>query len=70
MYHPYIRQKMVEARAHELERIAEQDRVAGAHAADAPVRRRFTWAKLGMIRRRVGITRATRVDSRRAPKTR
>jgi hypothetical protein len=70
MYHPYIRQKLFEARAHELERIAEEDRAAGVQDADAPGRRRFPWSKLGLTRRRVGMTRAARVDSGRAPKPR
>jgi hypothetical protein len=30
MYHPYVRQKLFEARAHELERIAEEDRAVEA----------------------------------------
>jgi hypothetical protein len=39
MYHPYVRQKLVETRAHELERIAEDDRAAQAgreRERDAP----------------------------------
>jgi hypothetical protein len=62
MYHPYIRQKLFEAQAWELERIAEEDRAAQAHAADAPIRR-FDWPRLGLGRRRVAVPRSVRSDA-------
>jgi hypothetical protein len=52
MYHPYIRQKIFEARAQELERIAAQGRTAEARpAAPAPHRRR--WSLFRLAARRV-----------------
>jgi hypothetical protein len=45
MYQPFIRQKNFEVRASELERIAEEDRIAREHAADAPPRRWFKWSR-------------------------
>ena len=61
MYQPYIHKKLFEARAQELERIAEEDRAARAHAADAPPRR-FDWSRLG-FRRRVTVPRSMRTDA-------
>jgi hypothetical protein len=59
MYQPYVRQKLFEARAMELERIAEEDRVAQATAAPA---RRFDWLKRG-LRRRAAVPRSVRADA-------
>jgi hypothetical protein len=44
MYQPYVRQKLFEARAHELERIAEEDRAAVARR-----RRRRRSARPGVV---------------------
>jgi hypothetical protein len=52
MYHPYIRQKIFEARAQELERIAAAGRTVGARAATAPPRRR-RWRVFRLAIRRV-----------------
>jgi hypothetical protein len=61
MYQSYIHKKLFEARAQELERIAEDDRAAREHAADAPARR-FDWSRLG-FRRRVSVPRSMRADA-------
>jgi hypothetical protein len=66
MYHPFIRQKIFEVRASELERIAEEDRIARAHAADAPARR-FDWSRFGLGRRRAAVPRSVRVDAGTSP---
>jgi hypothetical protein len=51
MYHPYIRQKIFEARAQELERIAAEDRIAAPRAAAPTPRRR--WSLFRLVARRV-----------------
>jgi hypothetical protein len=67
MYHPYIRQKIFEARARELERIAEDDRAAELVAAPP---RRSRWSRLLGGRRRVAGPRSVRLGGGTRPKAR
>jgi hypothetical protein len=53
MHHPYYRQKIFEARAHELERIAADDRKAKPHTTTTPRTKRRRWSLLRLVTRRV-----------------
>lgn len=70
MYHPYIRQKLFEARAHELERIAEEDRAAQAQVPEVSPPRPFAWSRLILRRRRVVVPGSVRIDTGGRPQAR
>ena len=53
MYHPYFRQKIFEARAQELERIATRNRTADEARTAAPPSRRRRWSLIRLAARRV-----------------
>jgi hypothetical protein len=69
MYHPYIRQKIFEAKAWELERIAEEDRTGRVEEDRARVgepatpARRLAWSRFRLSRRRVTVPRSVRSDA-------
>jgi hypothetical protein len=69
MYHPYIREKLFEAKARELERIADEDRTGRAEEDRAQAKepaalaRGSVWSRFRLTRRRVTVPRSVRSDA-------